>query len=176
MTTIHWLTSPACQDVACVGGKAAHLSRLYATTARLGAPVPDGFCLPAAPHTRLTPAEARALALAYVRLGQHWNNPQLPVAVRSSAVDEDGGAASFAGQHESYLNVTGAAAVLAAAQKCRASAHQARVRAYRHQHGLPPASELAVLVQCLIPADVSFVAFSADPRTQARNRVVINAV
>lgn len=96
------------------------------------------------------------------------------MAVRSSAVDEDGAGASFAGQHDTYLNLTGADAVADAVERCRASASSDRAVAYRNGQGLEATTAIAVLVQQLVPADVAAVVFSIDPRTGADD-VVINA-
>ena len=97
------------------------------------------------------------------------------MAVRSSTVDEDGAQASFAGQHDSYLNVCGPQAVTEAVQRCWASALTERAVHYRQQHGLSTEVGVAVLIQQLIRADVSAVVFSADPRTGDRDQIVINA-
>ncbi|MDP8922674.1 MAG: PEP/pyruvate-binding domain-containing protein, partial [Chloroflexota bacterium] len=79
-------------------------------------------------------------------------------------------------QHDTYLNVAGAEAVIAAVERCWASAVSERTRAYRRQHGLAVAGvRLAVLVQLLVPADVSGAAFSANPLTGSREEVVVNA-
>ncbi len=115
------------------------------------------------------------MALTYTRLGEKCGMPAPSVAVRSSAVDEDGATASFAGQHESYLNIIGAEAVTEAVLRCLESVHTERAQHYRQAHGLTPASGIAVLVQQLVMADISAVVFSADPRSGARDRVVINA-
>lgn len=96
------------------------------------------------------------------------------MAVRSSAVDEDGAGASFAGQHDTYLNLTGADAVADAIARCRASVRSERALAYRRAQGLDAAGSIAVLVQQLVPADVAAVVFSVDPRTGSDD-VVINA-
>jgi pyruvate,water dikinase len=98
------------------------------------------------------------------------------VAVRSSALDEDGLAASFAGQHETVLNVSGLSAVLAAIGRCWASFVSERALAYRRQHGLTALpGRLAVLVQELVPADVAAVLFSANPISRRRDEIVITA-
>jgi len=98
------------------------------------------------------------------------------VAVRSSALDEDGAGASFAGQHETYLNVVGAAAVAEAVARCWASVRSSRALEYRRRQGFPlDGARIAVLVQQLIPADVSSVVFSANPVTGSRDEVMINA-
>lgn len=169
---IYWLDTPACQDANRVGGKAAQLGRLAATQR-----VPPGFCLAAtrADSAGLPPALHAQLAEAYARLGERCGTPQPAVAVRSSAVDEDGQQASFAGQHDTYLNVVGPQAVADAVQRCLASARNERALHYRRSHGLGEDASVAVLVQQLVVADVSIVAFSADPRTGDRERIVINA-
>ena len=102
--------------------------------------------------------------------------PELVVAVRSSAVDEDGAAASFAGQHETYLNIVGADAIIQAVVRCWESARSERALEYRRQQGLAvDRPQLAVLVQQLVAADVAAVAFSANPITGNRAEIMINA-
>jgi rifampicin phosphotransferase len=114
---------------------------------------------------------ARAIRQAYTGLGDG-----VAVAVRSSATAEDLPELSFAGQHESYLNVRGEAAVLDAITRCWASLWTARALGYRARAGIPPEDvSLAVVVQELVPADVAGVLFTADPVTGARDRVLINA-
>jgi pyruvate,water dikinase len=117
----------------------------------------------------------RELTEAYTQLGARCSTAQPRVAVRSSAVDEDGQETSFAGQHASYLNVIGVKAVIAAAGRCLASVQSDRALAYRRAHGLPREARVAVLVQQLVRSDVSAVVFSADPRTDAREQIVLNA-
>ena len=174
---IIWLGEPAGHDLALTGGKAANLSRLSASYA-----VPPGFCLTTmafeAEQSRSSlPATTRnALARAYQMLPVRCGVAEPNVAVRSSATDEDGQAASFAGQHETYLNVIGVEAVEAAVSRCWASARSERALAYRHQQGLATETGgLAVLVQQLIMADVSAVVFSANPISGNRDEIVINA-
>ena len=99
-----------------------------------------------------------------------------PVAVRSSATAEDLADASFAGQQDTYLNVVGADAVLDAVVRCWSSLWTARAIGYRAQAGIPHEHvALAVVVQRQIASEASGVAFTADPLTGARNRVVIDA-
>ncbi len=172
MNTIHWLENPDCQDAAQVGGKAANLGKLAATH-----PVPPGFCFtPEKPGPRgLSADHYEELVAAYNQLAARCGAPEVRVAVRSSAVDEDGRQTSFAGLHDTYLNVTGPGAVAAAVRRCLASARTPRAQHYRRALGLPAEAEVAVLVQQLVVADVSAVVFSADPRSGARNRILINA-
>ena len=172
---ILWFGEDDCCDPAQVGGKAAHLSRL-ATDYR----VPPGFCLAAAafdpthpPDAPLPEALTRALAAAYRALWRRCGVADVPVAVRSSALDEDGDLASFAGQHETELNLTGIDGILGAVARCWASARNERALAYRKQQGLEiEGVKLAVLVQQLVVADVSAVVFSANPAAGERSGVV----
>jgi phosphoenolpyruvate synthase/pyruvate phosphate dikinase len=175
---ILWLGDRACNDPAQVGGKAAHLSRLAADYQ-----VPPGFCLTATAfdpdHSADAPlptALAAALAAAYEALARRVGVPDVPVAVRSSALDEDGDLASFAGQHETELNVVGVDDVLDAVVRCWASGRNERALAYREQQGLDTKGvRLAVLVQQLVMADTSAVVFSANPVSGNRDEVVVTA-
>jgi pyruvate,water dikinase len=168
-----WLGDPRSFDVALVGGKAANLSRL----ARMYHRVPDGFCLPASVMAAAHPFDLRdEIIFAVSELVACHNLSSLVTAVRSSAVDEDGAAASFAGQHETYLNIVGADAILAAVARCWESARSERAREYRRRQGLSlERPQLAVLVQQLVASDVSAVVFSANPITGDGDEVVINA-
>lgn len=168
-----WLGDPKSFDPAVVGGKAANLSRL----ARLQHRVPDGFSIPVTLMNASHPLDLRReIEWAISDLMACHSLPDLTVAVRSSAVDEDSAGASFAGQHETYLNVVGADAILQAIARCWESARSERALDYRRRQGLPVERvRLAVLVQQLIAADVSAVVFSANPVTGNRGEVVINA-
>ena len=184
------------------GGKAANLGELI----RAGFPVPDGFCVTteayrriaesisipfneldsAPPETRAFLAAktrdafvsaimhrgiARAITEAYRQLGD-----SVPVAVRSSATAEDLPHASFAGQQDTYLNVTGAAAVLEAVRRCWASLWTERAVAYRATQGIDHrAVRLAVVVQRMVDAKVAGVLFTANPVTGSRLQSVIDA-
>jgi pyruvate,water dikinase len=109
-------------------------------------------------------------------LGRRLGEPEPAVAVRSSAIDEDGAEASFAGQHETYLNISGIDNIAEAIVRCWKSAHSERALEYRRQNGLSTVHlKLAVLVQALVPADASAVVFSANPINRRRDEVVINA-
>jgi len=80
---------------------------------------------------------------------------QADVAVRSSATAEDLPEASFAGQHESYLNISGEAAVLAAVHRCYASLYTDRAIVYRQEHGFSDADiALSVGIQAMVRADL----------------------
>jgi len=99
-----------------------------------------------------------------------------PVAVRSSANAEDLPGLSFAGQQETFLNVTGADAVVAAVRNCWASLWTAQAISYRHQNGIVQDSvAMAVVVQVMVPSEVSGILFTANPATGERNEIIINA-
>lgn len=98
-------------------------------------------------------------------------------AVRSSATTEDSPGTSFAGQHDTYLNIVGSAAVLEHVSRCWASLFTARAVTYRIQHGADHrAARLAVVVQRMVAPAASGVLFTADPLTFHRKVSVIEAV
>ncbi len=176
---IVWLGEPECHNLALVGGKAANLSLLAASYR-----VPPGFCLTTSAFERWKPLGAMSmprdlygqLARAYRELAGRAGGGEPGVAVRSSAVDEDSFSASFAGQHDTYLNICGVEAVADAVLRCWNSVMNERALEYRRQQGLSADKiRLAVLVQQLVPADVSGVVFSANPVTGSREESVINA-
>lgn len=148
------------------GGKAGMLGVLV----RAGLPVPDGFVIPldvyraafGNPTTPVADALRDAVAEELARLG----GP--PVAVRSSADEEDTAAASAAGQHESVLAVQGADAVVNAVETCWASLRSRRAIAYRAAVGTRERGTahpaMAVLVQRLVDAEVSGVMFTPAGR------------
>lgn len=125
------------------------------------------------------PAEtARAIRQAYAALGAPVKSGSaLPVAVRSSATTEDLPELSFAGQQDTFLNVAGAGEVLAAVVNCWSSLWTARAIGYRLRNAIPrEAAALAVVVQAMVPSDVSGVLFTANPLTGLRSEMVIDAV
>ncbi len=116
-------------------------------------------------------AVADACAEAYRALGDG-----ALVAVRSSATAEDLPDASFAGQQDTYLQITGEAAVIDAVRRCWASLWTDRAVAYRAKNGIDPrVVRLAVVVQRMVPASVAGVLFTADPVSGKRRRAVIDA-
>ena len=120
--SVAWLGRGECHDCVLLGGKASNLCHLAAEHR-----VPPGFCLTADAYDHaltkdlVTDEDSASASLpselfeelvrAYRTLGERCGADAPSVAVRSSALDEDGAGASFAGQHETYLNVVGAAAV-----------------------------------------------------------------
>ena len=115
-----------------------------------------------------------ASAIAHAYEGLPGSDP--PVAVRSSATAEDLPEASFAGQQETYLNVTGASAVLEATRKCWASLWTARAIGYRARQDVGAGDvALAVVIQHLVPAEAAGILFTANPVSGQRDQMVISA-
>ncbi|MEU4767537.1 PEP/pyruvate-binding domain-containing protein [Actinosynnema sp. NPDC023794] len=180
------LADPAA-DLETVGGKGSSLARLAAA----GLPVPAGFHLTTHAYRRVTEGldagiragrggEA-AIAAAFESLDIPADIadairaalPPGPVAVRSSATAEDLPDLSFAGQHDTFLDVSGDE-VLDAVKRCWASLWTARATAYRARNGITDVA-LAVVVQEMVPADAAGVLFTANPVTGARTETVVNA-
>ncbi|MEE4242463.1 MAG: PEP/pyruvate-binding domain-containing protein [Desulfopila sp.] len=98
-----------------------------------------------------------------------------PVVIRSSAPGEDGGARSFAGLHDSYLNVAGIDQVLQKIKKVWASLWSDRAILYRQELGLEVASStIAVVIQEFIEGESSGVVFSKSPLNASQ--LIIEAV
>lgn len=98
------------------------------------------------------------------------------VAIRSSATAEDGDLASFAGIHSSYLNIKGLANMTTYIKTCYASLWTPKALAYRRRLTLSDEAVVAaVVVQKMVAAQTSGVAFSADPLTGRRDRMVVAA-
>ncbi|MYT32502.1 MULTISPECIES: PEP/pyruvate-binding domain-containing protein [unclassified Streptomyces] len=98
----------------------------------------------------------------------------VPVAVRSSGVEEDSAGRSFAGQYESVLNVVGAKAVAKALRHCWASAFSDHLAAYRD--GAEASARVGVLIQAMVPATAAGAAFSTNPVTGDRDETLVSAV
>lgn len=153
------------------GGKGYTLARLR----QAGFPVPPGFVVAAAAldenEGEMSPPLAAAICDAYRALGKG------AVAVRSSALAEDGDAASFAGQYETFLNVSGCDALLAAVRRCWALLRSERALAYRRHLGRDESvPAMAVVVQRMVPAAQSGVSFTLDPVSGQGDVVIVEAV
>lgn len=120
----------------------------------------------------IPPDIASAIARAVARLGEDD-----PYAVRSSATAEDLPTASFAGQQDSFLNVTGPTSILQYVGRCWASLFSERAVTYRLRNGFDARSvRMAVIVQRMVAADVSGVLFTADPVSGNRHVSTVEAV
>lgn len=128
-------------------------------------------------HTPFPKELREAIVKAYQTLCERYNL-DTDVAVRSSATAEDLPDASFAGQQETYLNVTGIESVLAACHKCFASLFTDRAISYRHTKGFDHFSiALAVGVQKMVRSDLacSGVMFSIETETGFKDAALISA-
>lgn len=140
-----------------------------------------------------TGAKARALILsapipeeiyteihtAYQSLSQQCGIQNLGVAVRSSATSEDLPSASFAGQMQSFLNISGENQVIDAIHRCFASLFTDRAIKYRHDMGFANLDvAISVGVQQMVRSDkaASGVAFTIDPDTGFQNAIIINSI
>ncbi|WP_447919551.1 PEP/pyruvate-binding domain-containing protein [Achromobacter aegrifaciens] len=154
------------------GGKGWQLGRM----AQLGVPVPDGFVLSAQaglnrePGQEVPPAVARALSDELAARG--WL--ERPLALRSSAPQEDSTGASFAGIHLSCLNVRGADAAIDAVRQIWDSAWTPQACAYRQKLGLD-ATGMAVVVMPLLDAVASGIAFTIDPVSGRHDEMILHA-
>jgi phosphohistidine swiveling domain-containing protein len=120
----------------------------------------------------LSDALKAQIAEAYTAFGAG----EPPVAVRSSANAEDLPDLSFAGQQDTYLNIRGRDAVYAAVRDCWASLWTARALSYRHEHAIAQeAVAMAVVVQKMVPSEVSGILFTANPATGERSEMIVNA-
>ncbi|HET7676789.1 MAG TPA: PEP/pyruvate-binding domain-containing protein [Candidatus Limnocylindrales bacterium] len=121
----------------------------------------------------LPEALAAALEEAVAWLGSAW--PGSPLAVRSSAVGEDAGGASFAGQYLTRLGVA-PRDVPRAVRECYASLWSPAAVGYRRRAGADLATaEMAVVLMPLVPAEASAVAFSRDPVLGRRDVLLVEA-
>jgi pyruvate, water dikinase len=118
-----------------------------------------------------------AVFAAHERLRTRTGRGQrLRVAVRSSAVGEDGAGASFAGQYSTFLGIGDNTDVLDHIRKCWASGYTAWALQYRRRASLPPhALDLAVGVMELVDVRSAGVIFTLDPVTGDRGRMVVEA-
>ncbi|MCX6498676.1 MAG: phosphoenolpyruvate synthase, partial [Arthrobacter sp.] len=160
--------------------RATSTAGLDAVHAGLAATAPDDLprlaSLAADARRQVLAADVPADVAAAVRDAYAALGTDVPVAVRSSATAEDLPFASFAGQQDTFLNVVGVDAVLAAVRQCWASLWTDRAVSYRATHGISPAAvSLAVVVQRMVDATVAGVLFTANPVTGRRREAVIDA-
>jgi rifampicin phosphotransferase len=114
---------------------------------------------------------AAAITHTLARLGE-----QAAYAVRSSATAEDLPTASFAGQHDTYLNVVGRAAILQHVSRCWASLFTERAVTYRLRNGFDHREvQIAVVVQQMVFPQAAGILFTADPVTSNRKVASVEA-
>lgn len=153
-----WVQDTAAQAV---GGKAEGLRQLISW----GLAVPQAFVV-----INAKPGEVpEYLARFYDEMGEG------AVAVRSSALGEDGEDSSFAGLYETILNVRGQQALESAIDQCALSLHSQRASAYQQDQSID-AEQMCVVVQRMVDAQTAGVLFSVDPVSGRHDRLVIDAV
>jgi pyruvate,water dikinase len=146
------------------GAKATGLGE----AARAGMPIPPGIALSGAIVDEVAAGDADAIA-AVLAAAQDLS---IPLAVRSSAADEDGAEASFAGQHLTLLNVPTLADVPAAVRQVWWSANSDSAMTYRQRIGHVARPSVGVVVQSLLPADAAGVMFTRNPVNEADENLV----
>jgi pyruvate,water dikinase len=152
------------REEAVYGAKAVGLGE----AARSGLPLPPGVALSGPVVEAVAAGEEDAIrdvAKSVAPLGT-------PLAVRSSAVDEDGAAASFAGQHLTLLNIASEAALNDALREIWWSANSDSAITYRQRVGLFTRPSVGVVVQALLDPEVAGVMFTRNPITGADERLV----
>lgn len=151
-------------DTSVFGSKAVGLGQAL----RDGLPVPPGVALSGPLVEAVAADDGDALARVAAAVGPLG----APLAVRSSAVDEDGASASFAGQHLTLLNVPSAAKLGDALREIWWSANSDSAITYRKRVGLFTRPSIAVVVQTLLDPECAGVMFTRNPVTGADERMI----
>jgi pyruvate,water dikinase len=152
------------RDDGVFGSKAVGLGE----AAREGLPLPQGVALSGSIVEAVATGEERAIA----RVMKAVRRLDRPLAVRSSAVDEDGADASFAGQHLTLLNVATDDDVSSALREIWWSANSDSAITYRQRVGLFTRPSVAVVIQSLLDPEVAGVMFTRNPITGADERLI----
>src|SRR5205823_6304229 len=151
-------------DVSLFGAKAVGLG----DAARSGLPLPPGVALSGAVVEAVAGVDEQAITEVAKLVGPLGS----PLAVRSSAVDEDGAEASFAGQHMTLLNVPGVDAVSEAIRDIWWSANSDSAITYRQRVGFFVRPSVGVVVQSLLDPESAGVMFTRNPMNGADERVI----
>ena len=152
------------RETSLYGSKAVGLG----DAARKGIPVPPGVAL----SGDLVEAVASVDEKAIEKVAKAIADLKPPFAVRSSAVDEDGANASFAGQHLTVLNVHSAGDVPGAVREVWWSANSDSAITYRQKVGLLTRPSVGVVVQTLLNPSAAGVMFTEHPVTGADERLI----
>jgi len=152
------------RDEGIFGAKAVGLGH----AARAGIPIPPGVALSGS----IVEAVAAGRDRAIKKVVKAARSLPRPLAVRSSAVDEDGADASFAGQHLTLLNVRSPDDLSAALREIWWSANSDSVITYRKRVGLFTRPSIAVVVQSLLDPEVAGVMFTQNPINGNDERVI----
>ncbi|ASR46309.1 phosphoenolpyruvate synthase [Paenibacillus kribbensis] len=154
------------------GGKGGMLARML----QAGYPIPDGFIVfpQAFKGERLEKKTWKEIIRYLEKLRK--DHPNASFAVRSSALSEDSAVASFAGEFESVLEVETNDDVLKALDVVHYSQYSERVQAYSAVKGIEEAHQMAVVVQIMVPSEISGVLFTVEPITGNRSAMSGNLV
>jgi pyruvate, water dikinase len=152
------------RETALFGSKAVGLGHAV----RDGLPVPPGVAL----SGPIVEAVAAGSERAIKKVAKSVRPLGGPLAVRSSAVDEDGAEASFAGQHLTLLNVPSSEQLTAALSEIWWSANSDSAISYRQRVGLFTRPSVGVVVQALLDPDTAGVMFTMNPVTGADERMI----
>ena len=152
------------RDDAIFGSKAVGLGQ----AARGGLPLPPGIALSGEIVEAVASGEERAIK----KVERSVRGLRGPLAVRSSAVDEDSAEASFAGQHLTLLNVPSSEELSSAVREIWWSANSDSAITYRQRVGLFARPSVGVVVQALLDPEVAGVMFTKNPITGADERVI----
>ncbi|WP_073150997.1 PEP/pyruvate-binding domain-containing protein [Seinonella peptonophila] len=154
------------------GGKGGKLAKMFQD----GYPVPEGFViLPSAFQKEKLNNEARSKIKSFLDLIRRKNKSAL-FAVRSSALSEDSNLASFAGEFETVLHIETDEEVFEAIDTVFRSRQSERVKVYSSVQGIDQSHDIAVIVQLMIPSEISGVLFTADPITGSFVNMIGNYV
>jgi pyruvate, water dikinase len=152
------------RDDARFGSKAVGLGE----AARAGLPLPPGVALAGSIVEAVATGEERAID----EVVKSVRSLATPLAVRSSAIDEDGAEASFAGQHLTLLNVPSSQELSAALREIWWSANSDSAITYRQRVGLFARPSVGIVVQSLLDPEVAGVMFTRNPITGGDERVI----
>jgi pyruvate,water dikinase len=152
------------RETALFGSKAVGLGQAV----RDGLPVPPGIALSGPIVEAVAARDERAIK----KVTKSARPLGSPLAVRSSAVDEDGADASFAGQHLTLLNVPSSEELTSALSDIWWSANSDSAISYRQRVGLFTRPSVGVVVQALLDPDTAGVMFTQNPITGADERVI----
>jgi pyruvate,water dikinase len=200
-----WFADPAGTDLALVGGKGANLGRMTQAGFVVPPGFVIGTTAYAAHIetlkekiswilAKINYGDANALEESVTQIRGIIVNAEVPadvaneikggyaklggdlyVAVRSSGTAEDLDGASFAGLHDTYLDIRGEAAVIDAVKRCWASLWTARAVSYRKSQGFTAFPSIAIVVQTMVESEVSGVMFTGNPINTATDELMINA-
>ena len=152
------------RDDSVFGSKAVGLGE----AARGGLPLPPGVALSGSIVEAVASGEGKAIK----KVAKCVRPLPTPLAVRSSAVDEDGAEASFAGQHLTLLNVPSVEDLSAAIREIWWSANSDSAITYRQRVGLFTRPSVGVVIQSLLDPEIAGVMFTQNPINGADERMI----